>query len=653
MRRFGLLLPLLALAAALPGCDSPTDDEAGPPAAVAVVSGSGQQAAAGQPLASPLVVRVTDAKGRPVEGQAVTFVVTAGGGTLFAGTATTGADGVAQTLWTLGTQAGSTQTVEARIVNPSTGQPLTAAFTATATAPPPPPVGPATATVAVGGRVQTAGATGGPVADPLAVRVIDAQGNPVPGVQVAWAVTAGDGTFAAPTSTTSAQGIAQAPAWTLGDGSRGTENATATVQGVGQVSFTALVGTELRKVAGDGRTASAGSVIDVAVVLTGQTGTIPGVPVTWVTSGGGTVTPYTPANAQPGYAYVHWTLGPAGSTQTLAAKAGSLTATFTATVLGAAGRTQIAQVPGRVLDATRDRVLWLDSAGTRQVKIRTLATGADGMVKVDSLVNGFSNVSGYLFPGGALVSGTGGNWFEWRGGILTGLGIFLFSPSVNGGWAAWRLYGSLDIVRRNLAAGTSTVLSVPASPYSVGPNGDVPYVLGSELYLYHDGVTSDRGPVVSTGGPSFPTSAVEVVTDGVNVGYLAANFTVGTLALYLDQPGGDVLLHSGLSAHGGVLPFYFSGGWIAYGNNVGVYRRSPSGTVQRLDSDAAPGFLRGLGPDGTVIYESGSPSQYYLVSPTGTVSHLGAALSQGQQRVVWRDGRFLLITGGTVEEVAP
>jgi hypothetical protein len=69
-----------------------------------VISGSGQQAAPGSTLPTPLTVRVTDAGGNAKSGVAVTFAVTAGGGSLSSTTATTNATGDAVSgSWTLGT----------------------------------------------------------------------------------------------------------------------------------------------------------------------------------------------------------------------------------------------------------------------------------------------------------------------------------------------------------------------------------------------------------------------------------------------------------------------------------------------------------------------------------------------------------------------
>jgi NACalpha-BTF3-like transcription factor len=98
------------------------------PASAVVVSGDGQVARVGTQLAAPLVVRIVDAAGRPVPAAPVTFRVVQGSGTLSSASATTAADGQAQTRWTLGTQEGP-QTVQANVVK----TPALARFNAVAT----------------------------------------------------------------------------------------------------------------------------------------------------------------------------------------------------------------------------------------------------------------------------------------------------------------------------------------------------------------------------------------------------------------------------------------------------------------------------------------------------------------------------------------
>ena len=95
--------------------------------AIAVVSGSGQSAPAGTQLPLPVVVRVTATDGGAVSGVPVTFVA-ANAGSVSSSTASTDANGNAQTSWTLGAAAGA-QTLSAT----ANGLAASAVFNATAT----------------------------------------------------------------------------------------------------------------------------------------------------------------------------------------------------------------------------------------------------------------------------------------------------------------------------------------------------------------------------------------------------------------------------------------------------------------------------------------------------------------------------------------
>ncbi len=69
-------------------------------AKIVIVRGDPQSAPAGSQLPDSLVVRVTDSKDRPVQGQVVGFA--AGAGTVVPATAATNADGRAGAVWVLG-----------------------------------------------------------------------------------------------------------------------------------------------------------------------------------------------------------------------------------------------------------------------------------------------------------------------------------------------------------------------------------------------------------------------------------------------------------------------------------------------------------------------------------------------------------------------
>ncbi len=312
-----LLLALAGLAfAACDGGSGP--DQAGPPARLDIVSGDLQTAVVGAQLPQALVVEVMDDKGKPVEGQVVNFVVTAGGGTVFAGTALTNAEGRAQERWTLGTTARDTQRVEARAVNPSTGQALVfAAFRAVGT-----PGAPA-ALVRVGGDAQT-GAPGVALADSLAVRLTDAHGNGISGQSVAFAA-AGGGSVSPATRTTDADGVARA-AWTLGTNVSLAQTVTVQVEGRPPATFTATsTGSGmLTRTGGNAQADSIGAFLADSLQVTFTTAAglpIQGATIEWAASGlDGSVSPQTSTTGADGTARTRWRLGTTSGNQLATAR---------------------------------------------------------------------------------------------------------------------------------------------------------------------------------------------------------------------------------------------------------------------------------------------------------------------------------------------
>src|SRR5215208_4698214 len=125
-------LVLIVFIAATCGGDSSGPPKAGPPAAIAVVSGSGQEGESGVPLANALTAKVSDAEGRPLPKVLVSFSISSGGGVLTAAFDTSDAEGLVSTRRTLGSALGTAQ-VTARII----GVLAPALFTATVKLGPP------------------------------------------------------------------------------------------------------------------------------------------------------------------------------------------------------------------------------------------------------------------------------------------------------------------------------------------------------------------------------------------------------------------------------------------------------------------------------------------------------------------------------------
>jgi alpha-tubulin suppressor-like RCC1 family protein len=218
----------LGIAALSCGKDSTGPVAPGKPSAVVIVSGDGQTATVGTELSAPVVVRVTDDAGTPVPGQLINFRVVSGNGSVFAGSSLTNAAGEARERWTLGTIVADDQKLEARAVDPTSGEAIVfATFHATAVA------GPA-ASMSRASEDKTGGTAGGPPAVQPAVHIADQYGNSVSGAAVTFAVVSGGGSINGSNQAsvpTNASGVATATGWVLGP-SVGTNALSASVSGI-------------------------------------------------------------------------------------------------------------------------------------------------------------------------------------------------------------------------------------------------------------------------------------------------------------------------------------------------------------------------------------------------------------------------------------
>jgi hypothetical protein len=192
---------------------------------LAIVSGDNQSGPVGQPLAEPLVVQVTDAFGNPIAGVSIQWQAD-GGGSVSADLTTTDEAGRAAVERILGGAVGTQHAVAS--AEGLAGSPTT--FTHSALA------GDANRLEIVAGNEQSS-VVGTRVPEELAVRLLDANDNPVPGVAVAWVVGTGGGSVAPETSATDAAGVSTT-VWTLGP-QPGANTVSAVVSGVAVVQFTA------------------------------------------------------------------------------------------------------------------------------------------------------------------------------------------------------------------------------------------------------------------------------------------------------------------------------------------------------------------------------------------------------------------------------
>jgi probable HAF family extracellular repeat protein len=319
------LLQVRAPGRALPVAVLSARATAGPPVRLEKATGDGQQGPAGGPLPLPLLVRVLDAFGNPVPGAAVAWLAS-GEGSVAPALSQSDAAGEARVVWTLGPAAGE-QAVQARIPEATLAPVM---FSARAGA------GAAARLEKLGGDAQEATVTDA-LSEPLAVRVSDAHGNPLPGVRVAWTLFYGGGTAAPAVSRTDEQGRAQT-IWTLGT-IMGTHRlvASAPELELTPLEFRALArvgpATELVGYTGEGQEAEVGGTLPgivVARVTDAHGNPVREVPVAWTAGNGGRVQAEARSDSI-GWVRATWTLGTQAGPQTLTASALGRTVSFQAT----------------------------------------------------------------------------------------------------------------------------------------------------------------------------------------------------------------------------------------------------------------------------------------------------------------------------------
>ncbi len=343
--------------------------------------------------ADSIGVKVSDAQGSPYAGAIVSFAVTAGGGAISASSATSGRDGVAAVLWTLGTTPG-TQLVSASAS--LTGSPILFSVNAQADA--------AAALAKIGADVTTSIAA--TTIDSVRVLVTDRFNNPKPGAPVVFVVSAGGGSVSPASVSTGADGRAAAR-WTLGNAANQVNTVTATTASLPVVTFStntvsgpaAIVG----KTGADPTTVTAGEDYDsIRVVVTDAAGNPKaGEPVVFaVTGGGGNVSPTNVTTGVNGRAATRWTVGTSAAqvNTVTATRVGLPSATFTTTVTAgpASAVTKVGTDPvnfsaGAVVDSIRvlvtdrfgnakssETVAFAITAGAGSISPSTVTTGSDG-----------------------------------------------------------------------------------------------------------------------------------------------------------------------------------------------------------------------------------------------------------------------------------
>ena len=210
------------------------------PRTILKISGDNQEGLPGKALEKPLVVEIKDQRNQPLRRARVSFAVTAGGGTLTVTTTVTDKNGRAQSVLTLGPNAGA-NTVSASAFGIERAQ----IFNAEGIRVP-------ESLLKISGDGQE-GLPDATLTNPFVVEVQDQTATPLEGVPVTFAVTAGEGTLEQLNTITDSNGRAQNKL-TLG-GKPGTNSVRVTVEGISQpVTFDAegiRIPKTLLKISGD------------------------------------------------------------------------------------------------------------------------------------------------------------------------------------------------------------------------------------------------------------------------------------------------------------------------------------------------------------------------------------------------------------------
>ena len=279
------------------------------------------------------------------------------------------------------------------------------------------------------------GLPGSALAESLAVKVTDRQGDPVSGLRVAFSLDtdAPGGQVSPAQARTGSDGLARAR-WVLGAGG-GPQAVVARVVGSGalQVRFEASIASgdpaRMELVSGDGQRGAVGTALGdpLIVRITDQFGNpVANVSVEW-DGGDGSVDPATSQTGDDGQASTSWTLGSSTGSHKATASSGSLDgspATFTATAV-AGNADRLLQVSGNNQSASpgaelaqplvvrlADRqgngvsgraVTWVVGAGGGRVASGTSTTDQDGKASVRWTLGSSSGTNTL----NAVVSGVG------------------------------------------------------------------------------------------------------------------------------------------------------------------------------------------------------------------------------------------------------
>ncbi|MCU1264854.1 MAG: hypothetical protein JWM21_1172 [Acidobacteria bacterium] len=314
--------------------------------------------------------------------------------------------------------------------------------------------------------------------------------------------------------------------------------------------------------------------------------------------------------------------------------------------------TEVETVSGSILDAQRDRILFLETTdGANVLKIRDRNSGQDTLV-----LNDPTRVSRYGFltsPGAIFVtqrlngSSLTDLIYEWRDGALQSLGNPNSSSSlkVRGDFAIWS--SGQHLIRRDLRSGTNTEVATIAGNFmnDVTAAGDVVFWSSQSptnfnIYRYSAGSTTQ----LTSDSVLWNTYTL---TDGINVIYRKGDPCCSnqTFSIVMKATSGEIILAPPRSTEPNPgTDYQVNEGWAAFtrlgtGGQRQVWTRSPDGIENQLSFFGTTSTIGALGPAGELTFLNGGRT--YLAranqSPANIASDLGVSFA--------RDGHWYVTIG--------
>lgn len=319
---------------------------------------------------------------------------------------------------------------------------------------------------------------------------------------------------------------------------------------------------------------------------------------------------------------------------------------------------------GPLHDATGDRALYEVVYTTRVNGVRTnvkeLRMRHAGTGRVEVLWSGSPTLSpvAALTPAGAIFTGVeqtsaGQPIYEWRDGQRTQVGSGS-QLRVAGNYAVWVSSPGSQLIQRDLTAGTNvTIETLPVAGVSLDTTGAVAYTTtGLAVYVKRPGAAPVQVAQGSSGplGPTY--SSPRVLPSGVL--YLREQRSSTSVPwrqeIVLNQDGVETALATLVQGQSYAVS---DDGWIAFTKPdiSGVphaWRRSPDGVEEQISFLSGASLLDAIGPGGQMVFRVGN-SRYFV--PAGSTTAKAVGSTNG--RVVWRDGRFVVILGNMALEILP